>query len=97
MKTPDGKCDDMGCPCRTELGYCALSACMNPNSSSTTTYVNPNTLPTKYTTTAYPPKSDYVTMDTLTMITDSGMKEYIRVYLKDHTLSDLFKILSEIV
>ena len=108
MKTPDGKCDDMRCPCRTELGYCALSACMNPNSSSatikvdsgagnTTIYVNPNTLPTEYTTTTYPPKSDCVTIDTLTMITNSGMKEYIRVYLKHHTLSDLLKILADIV
>ena len=89
MRTPDGKCDDMRCPCRTELGYCALSACMNPNSSSTTTYVNPNNIPTEFTTTTYPAKTDsgYVDIGSMNIITDYSMKEYLRVYQQLHQLN----------
>ena len=95
MRTPDGKCDDMRCPCRTELGYCALSACMKPSTVTgqvplgTTVYVNPDTIPWEYTTTHSP--------NTMNIITDSVMKEYLRVYLKHHTVSDLIKVLAEVI
>lgn len=89
MRMSDGKCDDVVCPYRTNTGYCMSIGCLKDSSTTTNTISNiPINLPIK---------NGYIEVGSLTKITDSGMKDYIRLYLKDHTLSDLFKILSEIV
>ena len=100
MRTLDGKCDDMSCHCRTELGYCALTACIKTSTVTgqvplgTTVYVNPDTIPWEYTTTHSP---NAISPNTMNIITDSVIKEYLRVYLKHHTVSDLIKVLAEVI
>ena len=41
--------------------------------------------------------TEYVTIGYMTKITDEGIKSYIKLYLKDHSLSDLMQILADIV
>ena len=85
MKTADGKCDDFSCPCRTEYGYCSLSACLK-HSNVWEAY------DTKTTSTG-----DFVEVGPMTELTDEGMKKYIQLYLKDHSVADLLKILADII
>ena len=85
MKTADGKCDDFSCPCRTELGYCSLSACLK-HSNVWEAYG------TRIISTG-----DFVEVGSMTNITDYGMRQYIQLYLKDHSVADLLKILADII
>ena len=79
MKTADGKCDAFSCPCRTELGYCSLSACLK--------HSNVRIIST----------GDFVEAGLMTELTDEGMEKYIKLYLKDHSVADLLKILADII
>lgn len=81
MKTIDGKCDDCSCAFRTLDGYCRVTACFK-------------SVPTVTSSTT---SGDYIEFLQQTAITDHGMKEYIKLYLKDHSLSDLMQILADIV
>lgn len=45
----------------------------------------------------YTNNTDFVQVGSLTKITDEGIKSYIKLYLKDHSLSDLMQILADIV
>lgn len=76
-----GRCNDYSCNLRTPDGYCRVTACIRQ-------------IPT---VTSSSTSGDYVEFLQQTAITDSGIKEYIKVYLKDHSLSDLMRILADII
>lgn len=76
-----GRCNDYSCNCRTSDGYCRVTACIK----SVPTVTSSNT------------SGDYIQVLGQTSVTDFGIKEYIRVYLKDHSWSDLMRILADII
>ena len=82
MRDSYGRCDDFSCPCRTEFGYCSLSACLKHSS---------NISDLKSST------EGYVEVGPMLNMTDHGIEQYIKIYLKDHTLEDLVKIVAKIV
>ena len=76
------KCNDTDCVYRTSLGYCSVTGCRKMSGSITTTVADPG---------------NYIEVVKQTSATDQGVKEYIELYLKDHSLSDLMRILADIV
>ena len=51
----------------------------------------------KSTSTTYTNNSELVEISPLLKITDEGMKNYIKIYLRDHTLEDLVKLIASIM
>ena len=51
----------------------------------------------KATSTTYTTNTELVEIGSLTKITDEGMKKYLQLYFKDHTLNELLFLLADIV
>ena len=81
MKTVDGKCDDLTCAFRAIDGYCRVTACIK-------------SIPTVTSSTT---SGDSVEFIIKSSVSDEGLKEMIKLYLKNHTLSDLMKVIADIV
>lgn len=81
MKTVDGKCDDFSCVCRNVSGYCMVTGCIK-------------TVPTA---TSSSTSGEYTEFIIQSSVSDAGLKDMIKIYLKNHTLSDLLKVLADIL
>lgn len=76
-----GICNDYSCSCRTSDGYCRVTACIK-------------SVPTVTSSTT---SGDSVEFIIKSSVSDDGLKEMIMLYLKNHTLSDLMKVIADIV
>lgn len=81
MKTVDGKCDDFSCVCRNVSGYCMITGCSK-------------TIPT---VTSSSTSGEYTEFIIQSSVSDEGLKGMIKIYLKNHTLSDLMNVLADIL
>ena len=81
MKDQYGKCDNYSCACRTPEGYCRVTACIQAMPSVTSSA----------------PSGDSVEFVIQSSVSDESLKTFIKVYLKNHTLSDLLKVLADIL
>ena len=76
-----GRCENYSCGCRTPDGYCQVTACI---------YSVP-------TVTSSATSGDSVEFVIQSSVSDESLKTFIELYLKNHTLSDLMRVLADIV
>ena len=76
-----GRCENYSCGCRTSDGYCQVTACI---------YSVP-------TVTSSATSGDSVEFVLQSSVSDESLKTFIELYLKNHTLSDLLKVLADIL
>ena len=81
MKTANGKCDDYSCVCRNASGYCMMTGCNKTAPTATSSSTS----------------GEYTEFVIQSSVSDEGLKEIIKIYLKDHSWSDLMKVLADIV
>ena len=81
MKNSEGICTEYSCACRSSDGYCRLSACIKVAPSVTSSSTS----------------GDYIEFVLQSSVSDASLKTFIELYLKNHTLSDLMRVLADIV
>ena len=81
MKYKYGKCNNFSCACRTSDGYCRVTSCIQAMPSVTSSATSGDSI-------------EYVVQSS---VSDASLKTFIELYLKNHTLSDLLKVLADIL
>ena len=81
MKDQYGKCANFSCACMTPEGYCSLTACIHTMPSVTSSATS----------------GDSVEFVLQSSVSDESLKTFIELYLKNHTLSDLMRVLADIL
>lgn len=79
MKTVDGKCDDVSCVCRNASGYCMMTGCSKTAPTATSSSTS----------------GEYTEFVIQSSVSDEGLKGMIKIYLKNHTVSNLLKVVAD--